>query len=411
MSKRNRIPDKAKYLDLIMKFNGIYPDMKAWPLAVLMMKVEDIPVTTHSLRRWICEYREEQSTYENLIEDSTDMLPVWVNDDEKTIRDFSQSEPTLFKVQGGVSSRTEEEGKEIIRKGCEEYYGSNNLHTFPCSIPSSEDVESGAADEAHKTWIPVSGLNNNERTYVVMGCLHMPFHNRNMFDAAINLMKDLRAYGKLSGVILNGDILDMHSISRHGKDKVGVPGWDLEREYRVASLELDKIDRAAGPCEKVYMYGNHEMWYFDFMSDPRNFKLGQGVVQSPEVGLGLRERGYKVQRDYRTAFHMLGDLEVIHGDYVNVHAAHAHVQKMKRNVMFAHTHRMGSYMEGNLMGYNIGWGGDSTAPVFGYMTRVMKETWRNGFAVVTVDAQNHAHVTQIVWTNDSFFYGGKRYTA
>jgi hypothetical protein len=260
---------------------------------------------------------------------------------------------------------------------------------------------------------PYTGGNKDGLTkmYIIMGCMHMPWHNKQLFNAMLNLAKHLKSKGLLTGIILNGDILDMHSISRHGQNKITMPGWDLQREYNEANKEFDKIDEVFDGLEKVFFYGNHEMWYYDFMSNPNNFKLGQGVVASPEAALKLKERGYNVHNNYKTAHVKLGDSEIIHGDYVNLHASHAHASRMKRSVIFAHTHRAGSYMEQDIEAYNIGWGGDKNAPVFGYMTRVMKETWKNGLAVGNVDSDNLSHITPIIWKNNKFYFGGMEFKA
>lgn len=436
MSKNKKRVPKSKYAALITTLNTMHPIMNPWKLAGKVYDASDKDVAQHTLREWVVEHRNTIPSV-----NSTKTVDTGISPYSTSGRGVGFGD-TVEKVEDGLTVQL------VGSIGQDQ----RNMQKFVdlANIPSVDDLERGEIpnvkidnyqeespkfhdegeyyrqlyneDKARKAWIqnnpelanvPSRSLNYKsiEKTYVVMGCLHMPYHNKRMFDAALKLISDLRAYGKLNGLILNGDILDMNSISHHGKNKVGVPGMTLDREYQMARHEFDKLDKAAGPCEKVYMYGNHEMWYYTFMQDPNNFKLGEGAVMSPEEGLGLRRRGYKVYRDYKTAYHMLGDLEVIHGDYVSVHAAHTHVQKMKRNVMFAHTHRMGSYVEGKLQGYNIGWGGDSTAPVFNYMSRVMKETWRNGFAVVTVDEQGFSHVTQITWTNDSFYFGGKRYSA
>ena len=79
--------------------------------------------------------------------------------------------------------------------------------------------------------------------------------------------------------------------------------------------------------------------------------------------------------------------------------------------MFAHTHRIQSYMEGKHKAYNIGcladfWNSD----VFNYATKSMKLKWNNGFAVVSLN-KGITSVEQVIWNSNFFVYGGKVYRA
>ena len=76
------------------------------------------------------------------------------------------------------------------------------------------------------------GEHYQKGTWVVSGCWHFPFHNKEMFDSFLALVEDL----ELTGFILNGDILDMHSISRHNKGKITIPFHSEEDFNRIIKL-------------------------------------------------------------------------------------------------------------------------------------------------------------------------------
>jgi HEPN domain-containing protein len=252
-----------------------------------------------------------------------------------------------------------------------------------------------------------SGMYSRPKCYIVIGCVHFPFHNKKLWNAFLKYILYLNAYDLIDGIVLLGDISDMHSISRHGKGKITIPGLTLSKEYALTNVELDRLDEVLPEyCEKYYIYGNHEMWYSQYMTEVDASKLGEEVIKSPKEALRLVERGYNVQTNYKTASLSIGDAELIHGTFVSKHAAHEHVQRMKRTVVFPHTHRVGRYDEGNYEGHNIGWMGDKNAPVFGYMDRIQKESWKNGFAKIEVDTNNLSHITQIVWKGDCFIANG-----
>lgn len=278
--------------------------------------------------------------------------------------------------------------KELISKG---------------DLQGAIDILSQATKEEKKPAYKASTIKDGQ--YVVMGCTHLPFNHKEMWNSTCALIEDLE---NLQGVVLAGDILDMHSISRHSKGKIRLAGYTLEREYREANIELDKLDRSIGGRKilKEYFYGNHEDWYNAWGKDVDNAQLGGAGAKSPYDAC-FRHRGYNVQFNWKTAKVMLGDLEIIHGEWTNKHAAHKHASELHRNVAFFHTHRMGTYFESNIAGYNCGWGGDKTKDVFNYMSRPMKENWRNGILLVTV-IEGKAY-PQILDYNEKFLYNNKLY--
>jgi hypothetical protein len=259
----------------------------------------------------------------------------------------------------------------------------------------------------------IKALNNpveekTEGTHLVIGCIHMPFHHKGTWNAFLEIANSLG--DELKSINLIGDITDMHSISRHAKGKITIPGLTLGEEYRATNRELDKLEQAIGKnVNRHYIYGNHEDWYNQHMAEVDNAKLGPETIASPLEAMKYRERGFTVQTNWKDAHITLGDIELIHGTYCNVHSAKKHLDVMKRNVMYVHTHSVGIYTERDLCSYNIGWGGDRESKAFGYMTRIQKEKWRNGFASVYVDNNGKSHPNQLLWTNGGIHFRGKLY--
>lgn len=242
--------------------------------------------------------------------------------------------------------------------------------------------------------------------YIVLGCLHFPFVNKDFFNSVIELIKDCP---DLKGIILAGDILDMSSISRHNKGMMPVIGYTLEREYREANEFLDQIDLAIGSrnISKEYFSGNHEDWYYQTKKDIDISKLGTASTLSPYDAC-FKSRGYNFQKDWKNARVNIGDLEIIHGIFTTVTSAQKHLNALKRNVLFFHTHRFNIHIEGKLEAFNCGWGGDKNAPVFGYMSDFQKETWRNGMAVVNLNKEGMTNVSAIPY-KDGLFFNNKLY--
>lgn len=237
---------------------------------------------------------------------------------------------------------------------------------------------------------------------IILPCCHVPFHNQPYFHKIKNLISDI----KPNEIVIQGDFVDCNALGSYEKGRLSSTGIDLEEEYTEASKELDELEQASGHQNFVYLFGNHENRYFRWKADINNSKYGDLV--SPIKGLKLEERGYKVFTDYMNDYYSIGSLQVMHGEFFNIHAAKKHLDTFRRNVMFAHTHRVQYYREGDFAAWNIGFLGNKNAPCFNYAHRSMKEKWANSFAVVT-QSDGFFHVEVIEFINDSFFFGGLKY--
>lgn len=253
---------------------------------------------------------------------------------------------------------------------------------------------------------------------IVIGCTHFPFHNPYFWGAFLNFVAWINQQGIPYKIHLDGDIADMHSISRHSKGKITIPGLTLGMEYMLTNRELDNLDQASTKVlSKYYQYGNHEAWYGQHMAEVDNAKLGDEVIKSPLEALRLRERGYQVDTDYKNGQYWVDDKTIIqHGTHLGLHAAHQAVQKMKVNVVFPHTHRATMWTERTqtndiMYGMNIGWGGDVHAKAFGYMNLDQRRTWQNGFGLIHVDSGQTTPQLVVSPDGKTFWAFGKKFAA
>lgn len=241
------------------------------------------------------------------------------------------------------------------------------------------------------------------KTYVVSGCWHIPFHNKVLYNGFKLLLKDINP----DGFVIDGDFIDVGALSDYDRGRVSKTGVTLEDEYNAANVILDELDSILQPdVEKYYLWGNHSDRYYRWKSDVNNSKYGD--ILNPNRGMKLEERGYVVKDDYKNDFIELGSLQVLHGIYFNVHSAKQHLDKLRRNCMFVHTHRSQMFRTGDFAAWNIGFMGQIDAPCFNYADRGTKESWANGFALVHVTNDNF-FVEQIDVVNSHFVYGGRKY--
>lgn len=244
--------------------------------------------------------------------------------------------------------------------------------------------------------------------HIVSGCWHVPFHNKEVVSGLLNLIRDLG--DKVKGFHLIGDFLDLHSLSSYDRRNVAlVPGLTLKTEYSQGNKVLDLIESILpSDCEKSYIYGNHEDRYNRYIREHENSKI---PPDSPTEALRLKERGFSsIMENWSDDFITLGaHLDLMHGTYYNVHCAKKHMDVFRGSVMFVHTHRVQTYIEGDNGSFNIGCMGDIESPVFGYAARATKASWKNGFAIVTIDKNGDYYVQQILCNNNKFYYNGKAY--
>lgn len=305
--------------------------------------------------------------------------------------------------------------KETFQLGLDEEQLRKIISREMCKCTTcacTTETEFSDLEELVPTFTPLT--NNGEGLafkepgmYVVLGCLHVPGHNKHLVSGIAKLIKEYS--NDIKGLALIGDFLDLNSLSGHDVGKfTAVKGLNLDTEYRDGNAVLDELTSGLSKkANKAFIYGNHEDRWNRYMSDMQKAKA---PVKSPAEALKLAERGFFTFTNWKSDFLKLGThLELIHGQYFNTHCAKQHIDRYRGSVMFAHTHRIQSFIEGSTGGFNIGWLGDINSPLFNYMERGTKTQWQNGFAIVNLDEEGNYYVQQVICHNDRFIFNNKKY--
>jgi predicted phosphodiesterase len=215
--------------------------------------------------------------------------------------------------------------------------------------------------------------------YLVVADVHIPKHNEPCIKAVLKLMDD----ENFDALINLGDYMDMEPISHWTKNKrKTLEGRRLYEDYVVGNILLDEFDkRLPKNAPKYYFWGNHEDWYNQFIEE---LPALEGFAD-PTKELKLIERGYKVfPYNHQEKF---GKLTITHGIYACADSTKKHLDELKVNVMFGHTHTQAekyASSEARLLafgGYNLGCLCDM-APDF---MRGRPHKWTHGFAILYVD--------------------------
>ena len=241
--------------------------------------------------------------------------------------------------------------------------------------------------------------------WVIIGCVHRPFHNKHLWDLLLRFLQDNRS--RISGIIINGDYLDLRSLSTH--EEWMPKGVDLGVEYSDGRQGIMELETVLPPdARRIFHYGNHEDRYLRHLKG--NTRYGS-ALPSPQEAMELHKYGYEVQTDWKDGYTQLGHrLQVFHGEFIGAVPAKDHLLAMPEySCIFNHTHRVGSHTQNKQTAHNIGWLGDVTDPVFAYMSRRAKHKWMEGFGVAYLDAAGNHHVHTLQLDRGELFFEGKVY--
>ena len=242
-----------------------------------------------------------------------------------------------------------------------------------------------------------------EGKHLCISDLHIPFVNQNILLKIVKMLQD----NTFVGLHILGDFLDMSSLSKYDLTKVN-KGVSLSDEYIIGNFWLDILTKYLAPnAYKSFISGNHEARYHKYMRSSDTAKLGNALL-SPTVALDLVNRGFVVEENYPDGYIQLGDIQLIHGIYLNFSHPKIHIQKLRSSCMYGHSHQQLVYSENGITAYNIGFLADRNAPIFSYSNRFEKANWREGFAVINYH-NNTTYVEMIECKNDTFIYNNKLY--
>lgn len=198
--------------------------------------------------------------------------------------------------------------------------------------------------------------------------------------AFVKLTKELSA--KL--VILNGDVLDGASISRHPR-----PGWDrpptLKEELREVEERLTEIEDAARRAKRLWTLGNHDARF--------EARLANSAPQYQDVdGFSLRHQFPKW--DIALSAWVNGDTVVKHRFKGGIHATHNNTLWAGKHIITGHLHQLKvtpfDDYNGTRFGVDTGTLADPYGPHADY-TEDNPLNHRSGFAVLTF------HKSKLLW--------------
>ena len=185
---------------------------------------------------------------------------------------------------------------------------------------------------------------SQSRTLIISD-MHIPYQDNDSIQKAINYGKEK----KVNCILINGDLLDMCSISRFGRD------WrqrQIHEEFEATRVFLNSLREHFPKAKIVFKYGNHDERYekFLFLKAPEIFDCTDFQL---EVLLKLGELKIEVVKEKRPI--RIGKLTVLHGHELfggsgGVNPARGTFLKTLENVVVGHYHKTSSNTEASMYG-------------------------------------------------------------
>lgn len=238
---------------------------------------------------------------------------------------------------------------------------------FPVPRSQAKKVENYKINEAGK--------------WLIFSDVHFPFHDEQALKTMLEYISEL----DLTGVIINGDLVDNYKASRWLKDN-SKP--DLKYEYDMTRQWLKDFKEMVG-CRVIWKFGNHDERLALYMMQNVP-ELAVYISTFVESIFNLKELDVELVKSSQII--ELGKLLVLHGHefmqsvYSPVNAARGLFLRAKTSAIIGHLHMTSEHAEGNLKGdrivtYSLGCLCDlqpEYAPTA--FTR-----WNHGFALVDLE--------------------------
>lgn len=199
---------------------------------------------------------------------------------------------------------------------------------------------------AERPFLPYRVAVDRDTRALILSDIHLPYHSRAALLAALDegRRRDCRL------LVLNGDTLDFHRLSRFQKDP---RARSPKAELAAANQLLDTLDELFPKARRIWKDGNHDERYDHYLAAHAEelFDVIKEHASLPRL-LQLEARGWEYVSEKRPIY--LGHLSLIHGhEYPTpvlgpVNAARGLFLRAKEPAMVGHHHQTSEHTEPTL---------------------------------------------------------------
>jgi len=231
---------------------------------------------------------------------------------------------------------------------------------------------------------------------LVVSDLHVPYHNVPAITAAV----DYAIRFKVDSVLINGDLVDEHSLS---KFLVDPRKRNFRQEIETTNLLLDEFQKALPSAKFFFKAGNHDERLEAYLMRKAPELLGFEEYKLSNL-LKLYARGIECVEDKHVIY--AGKLVILHGHEVNmkgttVNPARTLFLKIKKSGICGHLHVSSQHTEKRIDGHLIStWSTGHLAEEHPRYAPI--NNWNLGFCIVDFDDEfyevsNYKIINRKVW--------------
>lgn len=176
---------------------------------------------------------------------------------------------------------------------------------------------------------------------LVISDLHLPYHNIESVTLALQTGKKRKA----DTVLINGDLIDFHCLSRFEKDP---EARSFKDERAIAKEFLRRLRSLFPKARIVFKEGNHDARLRSYIMANAPLIYDENIMGIPQF-LALDNIGIEYVKDKRIV--MIGRLPVLHGHELPrgisapVNPARGAYMRAKVSCLVAHSHRTSEHTE------------------------------------------------------------------
>lgn len=235
------------------------------------------------------------------------------------------------------------------------------------------------SDESDYKPYQISG----HKRIAILSDIHVPYHSISAITAAIDYCKK----EKPDALLLNGDTIDCHHLSRFTKDP---KSRDFKNELDTFRALIDVFKKELN-CKIYFKIGNHEERYQKFLLEKAHELAGVEEFDFENI-LRARAEGIEMISDKRVM--QIGELYGIHGhEYVGgisapVNPARGLFLKGKTSCFQGHNHQTSEHTEPTMAGKMI------TTWSIGCLSELHPaymplNRWNHGFMIIDIDGKEY----------------------